>query len=448
MKESVNQSDTYKIELTGLSANFFTALMIALVTSIIPMLLNSEDAVFFTSLPFYITVVILFGCVIRFRLWGVVASIFTFFLYGLVLELPLRIFLVNSVVNTIELLLMLYAFNYIKNLKIPNRNRYAKGIFYLSQYNSLLIIIFFFYLTVCVFGLFSSNSNVLYCFFGITFLLTMIKVVIERDIRLFLYTFLIALLPSIISCLLSIWLAKVPEELVVDYFCTWTLSNYVLIQTCGYIVYQLLFSKPSCLYKNNELLIVDASTTAYYIAIVLWNSIIIYLFYLNFFKLVNFIYFFPWALGNVFLGLNLLFSQFNDAENVKNKFDWYEKRAIVVENNTSGIITIISFLLPVSATLLDDIPPILLVLFVTNIFCACLAVGLIWVPATNVKFMAFLKTLKTIFYLFAITFLLISVIMIMFSPKKKHKDGERDSTGKVVYFYSKTLNSERTFICQ
>ena len=146
--------------------------------------------------------------------------------------------------------------------------------------------------------------------------------------------------------------------------------------------------------------------------------VIIYLFYLNFFHLNNLIYFFPWALGNVFLSLNLIFSRYNDAENVENKFDWYEKRAIVVENNTSGIITIISFLLPVSATLLKDIPPILLVLFVANIFCACLAVGLIWVPATNVKFMALLKTLKTVFYLFAIAFLMLSVIMIMFSPKK------------------------------
>ena len=68
---------------------------------------------------------------------------------------------------------------------------------------------------------------------------------------------------------------------------------------------------------------------------------------------------------------------------------------------------------------MENIPPVLLVLFVVNIFCACLAVGLIWVPANNVRFMAFLKTLKTIFFLFAISFLMLSVIMIMFSPKKK-----------------------------
>ena len=419
MKQSTQQSDTYKIHMTGWSANFFISLLIATSTSIIPILLNSSQAIFYTSLPFYITIVILFVCVICFGGWGILASFLTYLLYGAVLELPFKVFMANTLVNTLEIWLMLMAYRRIKQLKTPNKNSYAKGSFYLSPYNSFLIIIFLTYLALCMFGIFKSNSYVLYTFFGVTALLTIIKICKERDLYLLYYTLFIALIPSALSCLISILLVDVPSNLVVEYFNTWTLSNYILIQTCGYICYQLLFTKRTYHFEHKSVQEIDASTLAYYASLIVWNVVIIYLFHLNLFNLFNLIYFFPWALGNIFLSLNLIFSRYNDAGNVENKFDWYEKRAIVVENNTSGIITIISLLLPVSASLLENIPPVLLVLFVVNIFCACLAVGLIWVPANNVRFMAFLKTLKTIFFLFAISFLMLSVIMIMFSPKKK-----------------------------
>lgn len=417
MNKKIKNVDTYKIELTGLSANFFIAVLIAMTTSIIPMLLSRDNAIFYTSLPFFISVVILFSCAIYFRGWGIIASALSFILYGFVTDMPMKILIVNAIINTLQIGLLLLGYLWIKKRKTTNKNKYSKGIFYLSQYNSLLIVIFLLYLAFCIFGI-VSNDNMLLIFFVVTALLTLAKIIIERDVFLVYYTLFIALFPSAISCVLSIILAGVPKPEIEEYFYTWTFSNYILLQTCGYILYQLLYSKKPFKLINKDIIVIDASTLAYYIAMAIWNSIIIYLFCLNFLNLVNLIYFFPWALGNFFLGSNLIFSRYNDAGDVPNKFDWYEKRAIVVENNTSGIVTIISFLLPVSATLLkDNIPPILLVLFIVNIFCACLAVGLIWVPANNIKFMALLKTLKTIFYLFSITFLLISVIMIMFSAK-------------------------------
>lgn len=416
MKEKTQHVDTYKIELTGLSANFFISVLIAMTTSIIPMLLNSEKAIFYTSLPFFISVVILFSCAMFLRGWGIIASALSFILYGFATNMPIKVLIVNSTINTLQIGLLLLGYLWIKHRKRINKNKYSKGVFYLSQYNSLLIVDFFLYLAVCIFGI-VKNENMLLIFFIVTGFLTLVKMTIERDVFLLYYTLLIAFLPSAFSCILSILLAGVPKSEIEEYFYTWTFSNYILLQTCGYIIYQILYSKKPFKLKNKDIFVIDASTLAYYIAMVIWNSIIIYLFCLNFLNLVNLVYFFPWALGNFFFGSNLIFSRYNDAGDVPNKFDWYEKRAIVVENNTSGIVTIISFLLPLSTTLLNNIPPILLVLFIVNIFCACLAVGLIWVPANNIKFMALLKTLKTIFYLFSITFLLISVIMIMFSQK-------------------------------
>ena len=118
------QVDTYKIELTGLSANFFIAVLIAMTTSIIPILLNSDKAVFYTSLPFFISVVILFACSIYFRGWGIIASCLTFIMYGLVTEMPIKVLIVNVIVNTLQIYFLLLGYRWIKNRKRTNRKKY------------------------------------------------------------------------------------------------------------------------------------------------------------------------------------------------------------------------------------------------------------------------------------------------------------------------------------
>ena len=166
---------------------------------------------------------------------------------------------------------------------------------------------------------------------------------------------------------------------------------------------------------NDKCKKIDVSTVCYYLAVLIWNIIIISLFYTK--RLGtnnNLVYLFPWMLGNVFLCANLIFSLHNDAANVLEKFKWFEQRVKVVEKNTASIITIISFLLPLGVNLLrKDLPDIILFLFIVNIFLACLSVGIIWVPANKLRFISLLKTLKTIFYLYTIMFLLVSVIMLM-----------------------------------
>jgi hypothetical protein len=151
-------------------------------------------------------------------------------------------------------------------------------------------------------------------------------------------------------------------------------------------------------------------------ATLIWNALIIYLFVTNVFDNQLFVYFFPWLFGNVLFGGNLFFSLDKTKEHVKGElFDWYENRVIVIEKNTNTLITIIAFLLPLSSFWLKEISPKLLYLFVANIFCASMAIGLIWIPSTNIKFIAFLKSLKTMFYLFSIALLLITSTMIVFS---------------------------------
>jgi hypothetical protein len=128
-----------------------------------------------------------------------------------------------------------------------------------------------------------------------------------------------------------------------------------------------------------------------------------------------FMYFFPWALGNIFLLSNLYFSSSQNVTNIEDKFQWFEDRIIVIEQNTSTIIMIIAFLLPLSLEFLKDTPEILKPLFAANIFCTCTAVGLIWIPRHKIKFIYLLKSLKTICYTYSISLLLLCVILILSS---------------------------------
>ena len=183
-----------------------------------------------------------------------------------------------------------------------------------------------------------------------------------------------------------------------------------------FLVLTLLLTFVSC--SNREIKSIDISSVLYYTAALLWNVFIIYLFRHDIFAGKSYMYFFPWALGNFLLLSNLFFSKYDDAKGAENYFKWYEDRVIVVEKNTSVIITIISFLLPLSGVLTKvNVPEILTFIFIANIFCACFSVGLIWVPNSNVKFIALLKTMKSILYTYSLILLLMSAIMIMYTYK-------------------------------
>ena len=418
--------ENYYIETTNITIHFFVMLLVAIITSIIPMLINNFPIIHYTTMPFFITIVILFGFIMYYRWCGLAVGVITFVFYAAILgfsqkfdssnNVIFKVLLINTIANSLQLILIFIAFLIIKKLNRSNKNRYAQGTFYLSKYNSFLFLLFFSYLIVCLTNWMSQKITIILIAFSCTILIaTIIKIIIESDIHLLCYTLLIAIVPSTIACIVSVIANKIPHQHVFKYMVLWILSNYILLQACGYILFQLFYNKQARIPRKDERKQIDISTVCYYFATLIWNIIIIYMFYTK--KLGtnnNLIYLFPWMLGNAFLCANLFFSRYSDTGNVPDKFKWFEQRVIIVEKNTTGIITIISFLLPLGVNFLrNDIPDTILFLFIFNIFSACLSVGIIWVPGTNLKFIALLKTLKTIFYLYSITFLLVSVIMLM-----------------------------------
>ena len=298
---------------------------------------------------------------------------------------------------------------------------YEKGEFYFSLYNLLIIGVLLVYIGIAMF----SSIDIMQYLPWLTivlFLFTVIKAAENKDAVLIKYTFLIAFLPSAICSILSAYFCGVPQETFFKYCAVWTLSNYIFLQTIGYILFQLFYVREIHPYKTKDKREVNISTVAFYLALVFINLLIIYLIYSNVIGSHGYIYFFPWVLGNAFLLFNLYFAHFDDALGIPDneRFQWYEKRVITIEKNTSGLITIISFMLPLSVKLMGGhVPTDLVILFASNIFFACLSVGLVWVPNKKIRFINLLKTIKTISYTYSITLLLISSIMIMFTSMNK-----------------------------
>ena len=389
-------------------------LLISVVTSIIPLLLNSDSAIFYTSQPLYITIIILFIVLMYYKFWGLLVGAGTFLICGTMLDLPNKILIINSTINIFQLFLLLITYLFVTKYS-PQQKRNTS--FSLSIYNFFLSISFILYVVYNIWAKDISNI-ILYSFAGIILLATIIKSIIEKEIDRLCFTLLIATLPSLLASTCSAIWSDVPKDLMFDYVATWTLSNYILLQTCGYIAYRYCAPSRNFTFSNLSEIQIQSSSILYYIATIIWNLFIIYMMYLKLLPSTQSIYFFPWVLGNIFLISNLYFSRYNDTIKIEKDdelFKWHEERVITVEKNTSGIIAIISFLLPLSVQLMGkQIPPVLVVIFIANIFCACLSVGLIWTPQHKIKFISTLKTIKTIFYLYSIALLLLSVMMIMF----------------------------------
>lgn len=407
-------TDSYPIKTTGVCINVSIMLLISVVTSIIPLLLNSDSAIFYTSQPLYITIIILFIVLMYYKFWGLLVGAGTFLICGTMLDLPNKILIINSTINIFQLFLLLITYLFVTKYS-PQQKRNTS--FSLSIYNFFLSISFILYVVYNIWAKDISNI-ILYSFAGIILLATIIKSIIEKEIDRLCFTLLIATLPSLLASTCSAIWSDVPKDLMFDYVATWTLSNYILLQTCGYIAYRYCAPSRNFTFSNLSEIQIQSSSILYYIATIIWNLFIIYMMYLKLLPSTQSIYFFPWVLGNIFLISNLYFSRYNDTIKIEKDdelFKWHEERVITVEKNTSGIIAIISFLLPLSVQLMGkQIPPVLVVIFIANIFCACLSVGLIWTPQHKIKFISTLKTIKTIFYLYSIALLLLSVMMIMF----------------------------------
>ena len=141
-----NLDYTYKINISGILSTVSIMILMSLVISVLPLLLNNDQAIFYTSQSLYIAVILLFVTMMYFDWWGLLVGLMTFIICGWVLKLPLEIFASNTLANILQMVLLLLAYKAIKRIKSENKNMYYSGELFMNLYNYSLILIFLFYL--------------------------------------------------------------------------------------------------------------------------------------------------------------------------------------------------------------------------------------------------------------------------------------------------------------
>ncbi|WP_288319087.1 hypothetical protein [Xylanibacter caecicola] len=199
-----------------------------------------------------------------------------------------------------QIVFLLLSYFGLKKIKAENLNMYSKGDFFVSFYNLILILSFIAYIIYCT-SINRNTINILGVFSAIVLIVTIIKAVFARDVRLVYFSFMIALLPSIFISSLSAFLNGIPSENRFEYIIVWSLSNYILLQTAGYLMYQIFFTREIKMLENNKILKIDASSIAFYISILIWNLLILWMMNNDIIKVNSSIYFFHGHWGTFFL---------------------------------------------------------------------------------------------------------------------------------------------------
>lgn len=203
------------------------------------------------------------------------------------------------------------------------------------------------------------------------------------------------------------------DGIYIGNFCRWFFSNVILTLSFGYPMLRL-FKQRNIAKFPDSFLHVKLSTALYFAATILWNLIIFALYYIGWLNQHINSYFFPWIVGNLFFIANMFLSVFPeiDPEHAE-RFQWYEQRSVVAENNTQMLVAIISFLLPICAQLIGVITYSISILFIFNITSAIISIGLIWIPKDHVRYMSAIKHIKSVFHLFTLSLLLLNVVLII-----------------------------------
>lgn len=365
---------------------------------------------------FFVSVLVVALTIKRFKAFGIITAIISSILFCVALKIGFVKSIINVGVNTLQAVLIYSAFKIINLIEKKNKgkdkqiNKIWLNIFAIVQF--MIGIIF-----TCIEFVKNDTVVALRVFTVIEIVLFAIFSICQKKSRYIYFLLILCLAPSLISGVLN-GLLQFDESwqnrgMSIE---VWTLSNFILLATFGFIFIERIHPetmKQKLIYGEIK---VKITTIIYFAASLLWNSIIFIVFYVGWLgdNLLPFVL--PWLVGNMFLLANLYFNSHVEVTDDKktNAFKWYEDRAVVAEKNTQFLISIITFLLPISSSLFDkNLNSGIITIFCINITCACLSIGLIWIPNKEVRAMSLIKTLKTVFHLLTVSFLLLSATMII-----------------------------------
>ena len=354
----------------------------------------------------YFSIVLTTVTIYKISWLGIVSASLSSLLFLLSINQDVLVLLIIVGANTIQAFLIWVGFRLVRfteeketSICIETLGMLVCGVFYLL-YNIVFVV----------------ENNV---FSSITFAVILCLFIIgalrhKRKERILFLVFIV-LIPNFVGAGIGSFQDRshILDAVYCNNFCRWFFTNIILTVSFGYPFVNLLkgynFSK-----ATDSVLRVKLSTVLYFAATILWNLIIFSLYYIGWLNQHINSYFFPWFVGNLFFIANMFLSVYPEVDpSCADRFQWYEQRSVVAENNTQMLVAIISFLLPICAQLIGTITYSISILFILNITSAIVYIGLIWIPKEHIRYMSAIKHLKSVFHLFTLSLLLLNIVLII-----------------------------------
>ncbi len=398
-----NEEIVFSIE--GKSYKPYIFILVTMLMTLMQVLSSSGNDTSQAIVTLYFSIVLLTVTIYKIGLLGVVAAGLSSAIFSLIIDQNILSLLVVVGANMAQALLVYLAF---KKINFSENNRFFIKI------DKLLAAVCG---VVYILGSLSSKDNYLLLtvvIFAVLVCIYFVGAIKNKDKELFLFFAFVVFIPNAVGAILGAFQDGFRIDSVYSgNLCRWFFSNAILMMSFGYPIFMLLKKKRIINISENHI-DVKFSTILFFGATLLWNIIILSLYYIGWLNNNINSYVFPWFVGNLFFVSNLFFSIFPETDTIKtDSFKWYEHRAVVAENNTQMLVAIISFLLPICAQLLGTITYSISILFIFNITCAIVSIGLIWIPKDYVKYMSAIKHLKTVFHLFTLSLLLLNIVFII-----------------------------------
>jgi len=456
MNNNCNEVD-YHINLSKKDINIWVAILIGSITAFLTVMLkaisNDQNDSYVFILYFNIVIVLL--SVYSLKAYGILVAFVSSVLFNLTLEKffvnglgtalgngkAISIF-INAFINVIQAtIIWIVLFKLTKfNKDLYSEKRIINDRFKIflplvdseekvtnDRFKILLLLIGLIYIVVGIGVIKLSHHDIVDIeSFLFVFAIVIISLYVfegicmrEKCKKLKMWLLLICFIPSGIAAFINSMIPIFFGNGWFQSYILWVGSNFILLSTFGYVLFNFLSNiniKESV--KENSISI-KIPVVLYYISIMLWNFLFFAMYIMGWLDkntTYTITYIFPWLIGNILFISNFILSQSDETilENKNEIFNWFEKRAIVAEANTAIVMQIVVLAVPlIMAATNIQLSPNIIIIFVLNISISIASIALIWVPQNNIKFMSFLKTLKTILHLFSISLLLLNSIMFI-----------------------------------
>jgi hypothetical protein len=125
----------------------------------------------------------------------------------------------------------------------------------------------------------------------------------------------------------------------------------------------------------------------------------------------------PFLLGTIFLLVNVITSNSEEictsVEEKKKEFVQLEERVVVAEKNTESILLVLTILLAIASSEFSSNSNQIVSVLIAAATFACFAIVIVWVPKSNVRLIRILKSIKTTFHIYTVSFLLFGAVLIL-----------------------------------